>query len=501
MSTAERYESVARQIARYLALRQQPDGGFPGPDSYGVAMALWLWSDLGDEFARNAELAKRRLASHHPEGHGEFNAYALLQCRGSAGAEFADGMLRRIRFGRRHSANWMLLRAVCRSHSDRRFPVARAGLEARAALARFMRLGFIADRRGVRSFGYHCFCGALLADLWRRRGYRWAASAAVQAAEFISRFILPNGDALYVGRGQEQIFGYGALLYLLEAAGEMTGSAGFRDDADRVFGHLRSFQRDDGSFPLVLREGEDPEPWRDGPRPGWYSYNRYGDYLPFLACMLLRAARPQMPRCGAVPWPPPHPDFRVHRAGKYVAVLSRPSGATTNDLAFPYVCVDGVSLLPCYGTEGSAAPPEATPLPFGVLADGSRYAFRDRLHYRLMDRGMIGESALVRHSRAFDLQVDGFVCRDEITFRQTRSFAEFSAANFLFRDLRPGGDGSYETQYQGARAEVRVDRPATILPDACASASGRLTGLQCRLGRFHTAAGEPIAVVTRVRFQ
>jgi hypothetical protein len=201
-------------------------------------------------------------------------------------------MLRRIRFGRRHSANWVLLRAVCRSHSDRPLAIARARLDARAALARYMRLGFIADRAGVRSFAYHCFCGALLVDLWQRRGYRWAAAAAAQAAEFISRFILPNGDALYVGRGQEQIFGYGALLYLLEAAGEMTGNADFREYADRVFGYLLSFQRNDGAFPLVLREGEDPEPWTDGTRLGWYSYNRYADYLPFLGCMLLKAARP-----------------------------------------------------------------------------------------------------------------------------------------------------------------------------------------------------------------
>ena len=499
MPTRERYESVAREIARYLASRQQPDGGFPGRESYGVAMALWLWSDLGDEFARNAEMATRRLESHPPEGHGEFNAYALLQCRAGAGAEFADGMLRRIRFGRRHSANWMLLRAVCRSHRDHRVSVARARLEARAALTRSMRLGFIADRGGVRSFGYHCFCGALLADLWRRRGYPWAAAAAAQAAEFISQFIPPNGDALYVGRGQEQIFGYGALLYLLEAAGEMTGNVGFRHDAARVFGHLLSFQRDDGSFPLVLREGEYPEPWRDGPRPGWYSYNRYGDYLPFLACMLLRAARPQMPLYGAAPSPPPHPDFRMHRGTRYVAVLSRPGGATTNDLAFPYVCVDGVSLLPCYGVEGSA-PPEGMPLPFGVLADGSHYAFRDRLHYRLTDEGLIGESALARHSRAFDFQGDGFACRDEITFRQARSFSEFVPANFLFRNLKPAEEGGYETWYQGARASVHVDMPAAILPDACANASGRLVGLQCRLGRLQVTAGEVVAVATRVEF-
>jgi hypothetical protein len=394
----------------------------------------------------------------------------------------------------------MLLRSVCRSHSHRPLSIARARLEARAALARYMRLGFIADRGGVRSFAYHCFCGALLADLWQRRGYRWAAVAAAQAAEFISRFVLPNGDTLYVGRGQEQIFGYGALLYLLEAAGEITGNADFREHANRVFGYLLSFQRDDGSLPLVLREGEEPEPWTDEPRPGWYSYNRYADYLPFLGCMLLKAAEPMMPLYGAAPSPGQHPDFSMHREAEFVAVLSRPGGAATNDLAFPYVCIDGISLLPCYGAEGRS-PAEAAPLPFGVLAGGQSYAFRERLRYRPMNPSLAGESALVRHTRSFEFQKDGFTCRDEITFRRACSFKEFVTANFPFRNLRHGEDGTYETSYRGAKAVIQVSMPAHIRGDAGASASGQLMALQCRLAPFHAKAGEAIAVETRVRFR
>jgi hypothetical protein len=465
-----------------------------------VAAALWLWSDLGNEFGGQAALAKQRLERHPPEGHGEFNAYALLQCQERVGTEFADRLLRRISFGRRHSANWMLLRAVCRSHSDRTLSRERGRLEARVALVRYMRRGLIADRGGVRSFAYHCFCGALLADLWRRHRYRWAARSAAQAAEFISRFILPNGDALYVGRGQEQIFGYGALLYLLEAAGEITGNGDYPEHANRVFDYLSRFQRDDGSFPLVLREGEEREPWTNGPRPGWYSYNRYADYLPFLGCVLLKAAQPGMPRYGAAPSPPQHPDFCVHREAGYVAVLSRPGGATTNDLAFPYVCVDRVSLFPCYGAERST-PAEGMPLPFGVLAGGSHYVFRERLHYRLTNHGLVGESALVRHARAFDFQGDGFICRDEITFRRTCSFSELIPANFVFRNLRPGEDGSHETSYRGAKAAIHIDRPVGILSDVGVSASGRLTALQWRLEPFHAKAGEIIVVETRVRFR
>jgi len=173
----------------------------------------------------------------------------------------------------------------------------------------------------------------------------------------MTRCLLPNGDSLYVGRGQQQIFGYGALVYLLEAAAGLTGEEQFGAIAERAFSRLMRFQRSDGSFPLVLREGEPAEPWLpDISRPGWYTYNRYADYLPLLGCFLLKAADPEVPPFGAVAPVSAHPAFRLWREDRYVAVLALPGGASTNDLAFPYVCLEGQSLFPCYGAEGATAP-------------------------------------------------------------------------------------------------------------------------------------------------
>jgi len=501
MPRREEYQGAARAIAVYLAERQRPEGAFPGPDNYGVACALWLWSYFGVEFARQIDRAWQRLKDDPPQSHGEFNIYALLHCRERLGEGPVNALLRRIQPGARHSANWMLLRAAC-DIGQRGLSASLLGtIEGRGALLRYARHGFIHDRPHVRSFGYHAFCGALLADLWEQRRVAWAGRAAARAARFLAPLILPNGDALYVGRGQQQIFGYGPLVYLLEAAARMTGEAEFGELADSVFARLMRFQRSDGSFPLVLREGEEAEPWApDAARPGWYSYNTYGDYLPFLGCMLLKAAEAEPAALGQVASSPPHPDFLVVSKGKYAAVLARPGGAPTNDLPFPYVCVDGESIFPCYGGEGDDIRPREVPLPYGVFADGREYGFREHLRYRMGDHGLMGESRLVRHVRRFEFLEDGFDCLDEIAFRKPVAFGRFVPANFLFRTLRDIVAPVLETWHGKARAMVEMDPPGTVHPEAAVTASGTLVGLRHEMEQFQAKAGETLSGRLKVRF-
>jgi hypothetical protein len=304
MPSFEHYREVAHGIADYLASRQRPDGAFPGPDHYGRAFAALLWSHFAGEYGVNAAAALRHLADHRPADHGEFNAYALLHYPDRAAV--AD-LLRRLRFGRRHSANWMLLRAACRARPGPWYSRTRARLEARAALLRYGRKALIHDRPGALSHSYHAFCGALLVDLGRDLDWPWARERAIRAARALQPEILPDGGALRVGRGAEQIFGYGALLYLLEAAAAPAGDTSLRASADRVFGFLTRFRRADGSFPLVLNADEAPEPWLPDPsRPGWYDYNRYADYLPFLGVYLVKAGEVRSSQCAIIPRSPGH---------------------------------------------------------------------------------------------------------------------------------------------------------------------------------------------------
>ncbi len=162
---------------------------------------------------------------------------------------------------------------------------------------RYGRGELIYDRPGMLSHAYHAYCGALLAELAQYLETPWATGAALRAAQAIRPYISEDGESLTVGRGKAQIFGYGALLYLLEAAAGLSGDEGLRAVADRVFTHLLRFRRVDGSFPLVLNETEPPEPWAPAvPLPGWHDYNRYADYVPFLGVYLLKAARAERAR-------------------------------------------------------------------------------------------------------------------------------------------------------------------------------------------------------------
>src|SRR5574340_1294052 len=102
MTDSAGYVEAARGIAAYLASRQQATGAFPGPDHYGLAAAVWLWSQFR-EFGETAARALTRLEAAPPTSHGEFNVYALSSCGERA-------VRHGIRFGARHSANWMLLR-------------------------------------------------------------------------------------------------------------------------------------------------------------------------------------------------------------------------------------------------------------------------------------------------------------------------------------------------------------------------------------------------------
>ncbi len=501
MLRREQYRSAARDIARYLAARQRRDGGFPGPDSYGVACSLWLWSHFGVEFARELDRAWRRLKASPPKTHGELNIYALLHCRERLGSGPVDALARRLRFGRRHSANWMLLRSVCRAQQGGFLSSARSLAEARAVLLRYARGGHICDRPKVRSFAYHAFCGALLADLWRELGAAWVGKAVVGAARFLAPFVLPNGDALYIGRGQQQIFGYGALLYLLEAAAQLSGDRSFEEVAGRVLRRVLRFQRRDGSFPLVLREGEEAEPWEpDASRPGWYSYQRYADYLPFLGCMLLKAAEVDLARASVSEAEPRSPHFLIHDSSRYTAVVAVPGGAPANDLPFPYVCLDGESVFPCYGGEGDTIAAEAVPLPYGVLPSSRVYSFRDRLRYRLQGTQLIGGSRLVRHVRSFRFEEEGFGCTDSLSFRRPCEFESFVALNFLFRALRPLDGSSFETWHRDVRARLEVEPPAGVHPEAAVSASGVLVALRHTLAGFAPRAGDTLSAQMRVRF-
>jgi len=83
----------------------------------------------------------------------------------------------------------------------------------------FQRDGCSDDYRNLsRSIQYHVFTLALLHRIYLIDPNRKLKSMILKGVEYFIRFIDPEGCFNYVGRGQEQIFGYAAAIYILEAA-------------------------------------------------------------------------------------------------------------------------------------------------------------------------------------------------------------------------------------------------------------------------------------------
>lgn len=192
--------------------------------------------------------------------------------------------------------NWTLLRQLNRLRE-------RVGCQRSRAIIRCIRYiytlsdGQILDEFRTRSLQYHAFCLFVLVELFLHEQKSYLKDWLISGVKFSFENCLSDGVALYIGRGQEQIFGYGALIFAGEfvlARWPNNFTAKDRAVLDKITSHLLSFQRGDGSYPLVLNADQPERPrvsfFKDRPN-GWFGYNTLYDYQPFLAYCLLRASK------------------------------------------------------------------------------------------------------------------------------------------------------------------------------------------------------------------
>ncbi|MFO7889398.1 MAG: hypothetical protein R6V04_03565, partial [bacterium] len=137
-----------------------------------------------------------------------------------------------------------------------------------------------------RPIQYHVFVLALLHRIYLLKPIPKIKRWFLQGVEYFVHFIDPDGCFNYIGRGQEQIFGYGIAFYVLETAKSLDyNQAGFYQDlADRMWEHLYQYQRKN-IFPLVLNTRDDSEQF------GWYDYHHLTVYEAFLGVWLALAHR------------------------------------------------------------------------------------------------------------------------------------------------------------------------------------------------------------------
>lgn len=477
------------KLLEYIKLNCK-NGEFPARSFYGelfFALALSIRDkkknhDLINEitkFYKNKDKSNENF-------HWEFNNYALINLIKETENNDLKGIVFPLIFKGTKCTNWTILRGYSRilSNKNRIYGIFEIVLK----IIFFQKAsGLILDEKNVSSFQYHCFSMSLIGEAYEKTGLKIFKKSFLKAVDFIIQFILPNGQFNYVGRGQGQIFGFGPLIYSLEFAYLLTKDKRYKNFEHLAFNYLKAFQNLDGSTPLVLNNLEHGYPLKNSINDenflGWYAYNNYFDYLPFLLYYLCKTDRIYKEvkveskvgdvisnRINNVNLK----DFIIYKNLNYFAVISKPGGYWTNDLPIPYIYHLN-ELLPCYGGEQFGSKlysNKSIPLPWGVVIDrkytlkektlilikkilkkefSNEYVFRDELEYKIIKNTIKGESNNIYHNRSFIFKETRIDIKDEILFKNKIKFETFYPVNLFFYNLIKINKTQFQSEKDGIK--------------------------------------------------
>ena len=301
----------------------------------------------------------RSLDKTNSEFHFEFNNYAFID------VYFEDkNMMNEVlplQFKNTPCTNWTLLRNCTKLKFNKSDIGAIEDTKSKLDLVQD-KYGLIFDDPGVKSFQYHCFSAAMVGEIYELTKDDYFLDSFNKAVSFIRNFILPNGKTLHIGRGQEQTFGYGALAYILALSYKFNKDSRCLSDLKKVLNLLEHEQRPDGSLPLVIGAKE-PHPaylvaMDDVSYCGWYPYNNFFDYLPFMTFFLSKTKSvlnelevTELALNNKVDLEYRDSNFIKIVKEKYIAILSKPGGYWSNDQVVPLLYSNGELLNPVYGGE------------------------------------------------------------------------------------------------------------------------------------------------------
>lgn len=348
-------------ILKFLKSKLKNHSGFPSRSFYGESFTLLLMNQLNHN---DDELIKVLLDEYdkkdqvNSQFHFEFNNYAFtnLLLKTPTNQEILK-RLYPLKFKNTSCTNWTLLR--CNTKIRAGEDVENAIKDSKLKIKKFqLKSGLILDDPGVKSFQYHCFSMGMIAEIFFLTNIKFYLQSFLKGVDFIRKFILPNGQALYVGRGQEQSFGYGALVYILSIYYFLTKKDEVLIDIHVVLNFIKKHKHKDGSFPLVMNsskiKNESNVDLNNSDFAGWYQYNNYYDYLPFMAVFLMKSVQylpdsieeiKQIKRVSDYR----DNDFIIKVEKKSILIFSRPGGYTSNDLSIPLIFKSNKLLTPIYG--------------------------------------------------------------------------------------------------------------------------------------------------------
>lgn len=440
---------LQNNIAKYIKNYINTNNGFASRSFYGETFSLNLLylNNMLDEKSKMILITNfENIDKTNPEYHWEFNNYALLNYLNISKDKTIKKYLNPLKFKNTSVTNWTLLRSITRliANKDKDLAIK----EAKEKIEKFqLKSGLILDKKDDKSFQYHCFSVAMIAEIYEESKDNYFKNSFLKGVEFIRVFILSNGESLYIGRGQNQSFGYGALIYILSLAYKYTNDKTILGDLDKVYKFLIQFQNEDGSFPLVMNGIEKGIPEivniKDANYAGWYPYNNYFDYLPFMGYFIAKAVKVldkfdttdiQYKKNTS------YKDENFIKIVKpnYEAVISKPGGYWTNDMPIPFIVYKGKSITPMYGGEQfqkSLYNLEGIPLPFCLTFNkSSRWKvvsfFKENILWLISPFGIIK-----RKYNFFDNEIE-IVTNIFSPFKFKNIYLELENRNILYGDLK-----------------------------------------------------------------
>jgi len=379
MSILINLNSFKKNISLFLKDYVLTNNGFNARSFYGETFSLALLSRnnmLNMAIRLKLYDSFDRIDKDDSQFHWEFNNYALLDYIEHSKDKSFNKFLKPLKFKHSTSTNWTLLRSNTRLKANKDKVLAIK--EAKDKINTYqLESGLILDDVGVKSFQYHCFSMAMVAEIYESTQDTYFKDSFLKGVEFIRYFILSNGDSLYIGRGQNQSFGYGTLIYILAMAYSFTKDKTLLGDIYKVSNFLKKYQRENGSFPLVMNGIEKNIPkvvdMNSDEFVGWYAYNNYFDYLPFMGFFIAKAYKiletidtSFIEYKDSIGYK--DENFRKIVKCNYEAIISKTGGYWTNDISIPYIVTkSGRNITPIYGGEqfeDSLYTLEGIPLPY-----------------------------------------------------------------------------------------------------------------------------------------
>jgi hypothetical protein len=297
---------TATNIMEYLASLYTDEGLFDpiegkvlpnkyGNSFYALGSALLFEESKNEAWKQRAEFAVKIELQNTKNRfkkiemfRWEFKNYALLKLAKLKTTEkYQNQLNKRIKEMQdmgSFRANWMAMRGL---NLELRYQLyknpndhTKSKIEIRRSLQRQSKEGFLCDSIGDNSFQYHCYTLAILIQYYDLNQSLLLRERIEKALEILIKITDHEGNCMYFGRGQMQIFGFVSAIYAFSYAYKNFDEK-YGPYAKLVYNFIKPTL---DNKRIIANEDEKS-------KSGWYKYNYVTDYLPFAATYLLMASK------------------------------------------------------------------------------------------------------------------------------------------------------------------------------------------------------------------